>query len=522
VITKPDHEVVVIGAGPGGLCAGVRLLRAGISDFVIAERAADIGGTWRDNTYPGIGVDIPSFAYQFSFARNPNWSRLFPKGDEIKAYHDNVADRFGLRPHILLETDVVRESWDGDQHVWRLAIADGRTITARFVISAVGAFLRPKPDPGINGLDRFAGKIQEPARWDHSYSHEGRRVAVIGTGASSVQITPALAPGAAHLDVYQRTPAWCLPKPDYRIPRRVQRLFSVPGAGAAVHGLALSGVEVALGLMVYTPPALADPGMRAFDRAAQRAYARYVRSVVTDPATSDALTPRYGPLGKRPTTSNEFLQAFNRPNTDLITTAIETLTETGIRTTDGVEREIDMLVLATGYELFSDPESYAPGTVTGRDGFDLGTFFAAHRLQAYESVSLPMLPNRWIVVGPYSWSGTGWHALVEITTRHAVRAIAHARGRGATAVEVRAQAHQEYHDRVRRRGRNMAHYLTVQNRGLRTYYVNSQGDTPYIRPSTALQARAHSMRFPLEDYEYSRLSARAAVSGAVDTVQRAA
>lgn len=473
-MTRPDHEVVVIGAGPGGLCAGVRLLRAGITDFVIAERAADIGGTWRDNTYPGIGVDIPSFAYQFSFARNPNWSRVFPKGAEIKAYHDDVADRFGLRPRIQLETDVVRESWDGDEHVWRLEIADGRTITARFVICAIGAFLRPKRDPGIAGLGRFAGKIQEPARWDHAYDHRGKRVAVIGTGASSVQIAPALAPEVERLEVYQRTPVWCLPKPDHRVPPAVQRVLALPGVGAAIHGLALAGVEVGLGLMVYSPPALADPGMRALDRAAQRAYARYVRARVTDPVAADALVPRYGPLGKRPTISNEFLQTFNRPNTELITTPIETLTETGIRTSDGVEREIEMLVLATGYELFSDPESYRPGTIVGRDGFDLGAFFGAHRLQAYESVSLPKLPNRWMVVGPYSWSGTGWHALVEITTRHAVRAIAEARRRGATAIEVRPQAHQAYHDRVRRRGRNMAHYLTVQNSGLRTYYVNSR------------------------------------------------
>jgi cation diffusion facilitator CzcD-associated flavoprotein CzcO len=502
-MTRPDHEVVVIGAGPAGLCAGVRLTRAGIEDFAILERASDIGGTWRDNTYPGIGVDIPSFAYQFSFSRNPNWSRLFPKGAEIKAYHDAVADHFDLRSHIQLETDVVREVWNNDDHLWRLETEDGRTVTARFTISAVGAFLRPKRDPGIKGLASFTGKVQEPARWDHSYDHRGKRVAVIGTGASSVQIVPSIAPEVERLDVYQRTPVWCLPKPDYRFSRNVQRVLSIPGVGAAIHGLALAGVEAGLGIMVYAPPALADRSMAAFDRVAKRAYGRYVRATVADRQTADALIPSYGPLGKRPTISNDFLQAFNRPNTGLITTPIETLTETGIQTADGTHREIDMLVLATGYELFSDPESYQPGTVVGRDGFDLATFFAEHGLQAYESVSLPRLPNRWTLVGPYSWSGTGWHALVEMTTRHAVRAIVEARRRGATVVEVQPQAHRAYHDRVLRRGRNMVYYLTVQNRGLRTYYVNSHGDTPFLRPSTALQARLHSMRFPLDHYAYS-------------------
>jgi cation diffusion facilitator CzcD-associated flavoprotein CzcO len=515
-MTRPDHEVVVIGAGPGGLCAGVRLKRAGIGDFVILERASDIGGTWRDNTYPGIGVDIPSVAYQFSFARNPNWTRLFPKGDEIKAYHDRVADRFGLRRHIVLDTDVVREVWDDDEHVWRLHTGDGRTITARFVISAVGAFLRPKREPGIEGLPRFTGKVQEPARWDHSYDHRGKRVAIIGTGASSVQIVPSIAPEVQSLDVYQRTPVWCLPKPDYLVPPPVQRVLAIPGVGAAIHGLALAGVEVGLGMMVYSPPPIADRWMRALDRAAKSAYGRYVRATVTDPDTAEALIPSYGPAGKRPTISNDFLQAFNRPGTQLITTPIETLTETGITTTDGAHREIDMLVLATGYDLFSDPEAYEPGAIVGRDGFDLATFFAERRLQAYESVSVPRLPNRWMVVGPYSWSGTGWHALVEITTRHAARAIAEARRRGATAVEVQAEAHRAYHEQVLRYGRNMVHYLTVQNRGLRTYYVNSHGDTPFIRPSTALQARAHSMRFPLDDYTYStrKASARRAPAAA--------
>lgn len=503
---RPDHEVVVIGAGPGGIAAGVRLLREGIDDFVMLERAGDIGGSWRDNTYPGIGVDIPSIAYQYSFARNPDWSRTFARGAEVQAYHRSVVHRFGLWPHIRFHTEVHREVWDGQRHLWRLHTGDG-VLTARFVINAVGAFLKEKDDPGIPGLGSYAGKLQRPTSWDHGYPLAGKRVALIGTGASSVQITPSIAPEAGVLDVYQRTPVWCLPKPDFRIPRILQRAQRIPGVVAGLHGLGLLAVEALLRLAVYSPFPVAKLGMRAMDAGARRAYRRYLRAVVDDPDTRTALLPDYGPLGKRPTLSNDFLRTFNRANTTLRTTPIERFTPRGLRTVDGVEHEYDVIVLATGYELFSDPESYRPGTIVGRDGFDLGTFFAEHRMQAYESVAVPRLPNRWMLVGPYSWTGTGWHLLVEITSQHAVRAIGEARRRGATAVEVRQEAHDGYHARVRERGKIIAHYFSVQNRGLRTYYVNSHGDMPYIRPSSVLQARRASRNFDLDDYRYDTVPA---------------
>ncbi|MBA8927358.1 cation diffusion facilitator CzcD-associated flavoprotein CzcO [Kutzneria viridogrisea] len=499
---RPRHEVVVIGAGPGGIAAGVALKTAGIADFALLERAEDLGGSWRDNTYPGIGVDIPSLAYQYSFARNPSWSRVFARGAEVQAYHRSVAQRYGLHKHLRTNTTVLREEWDEPNRLWRLHLGDGSVLTSRFVISAVGAFLTPKQDPGIPGLDEFGGKVQRPASWDHEHDLHGKRVAVIGTGASSVQITPAIAPEVAALDVYQRTPVWCLPKPDFTIPPAAQSVLRLPGVMPLLHGLMLGFVELLLWPAVYAPLPVAVPAMRLMDRSARAAYRWYLGKVVRDPAAREALLPSYGPLGKRPTLSNTFLRAFNRDNTRLVTTAIDRFTERGIRTRDGVEREYDVIVLATGYELFSDPESYRPGTVVGRRGFDLGEFYAENGLQAYESVSVPRLPNRWTLVGPYSWTGTGWHALVEITARHAVRVITEARRRGATAVEIGQRAHDAYHNRVRRHGRNIAHYFRVLNRGVRSYYLNSQGDVPYIRPSTVVQARWASRRFPLEHYEF--------------------
>jgi cation diffusion facilitator CzcD-associated flavoprotein CzcO len=506
-IAAPDHHVAVIGAGPGGIAAGVFLQQAGVDDFVMLDRAEAVGGSWRDNDYPGIGVDVPSLAYQYSFARNPRWTRVFAKGDEVLAYHEGVVERFGLERHLRLETDVVSQRWDDEAHLWRLEIADGREITARFLITAVGAFINPIEDPGIPGLDDYRGKVQRPTDWDHSYDLAGKRAAVIGTGASSVQITPKIAQEVAHLEVFQRTPVWCLPKPDFSVPPLIQDLLRIPGLAAGLHGAGLAGMNVASRAMVSTPTPLASPLMRAIDNGARRAYRAYLAREVHDPETAEALTPDYGPFAKRPTISNTYLAAFNRDNVDLVTTPIDRITEDGLRTADGADHPADMLVLATGYELFSDPESYRPGDVTGTGGFDLGEYFAAHRLQAYESVAVPQLPNRWMLVGPYSWTGTGWHALVEVSARHAVRAIGEADRRGATAMSVRQSAHDAYHERVRRQGRNIQHYFGEINKGVRTYYVNSQGDMPYIRPSTIFEARWRSTHFPIDDYAFESLPA---------------
>ncbi|MEC3918884.1 flavin-containing monooxygenase [Nocardia sp. CDC160] len=506
-LSAPDHEVAVIGAGPGGIAAGVKLKRAGVADFVILERADEVGGSWQENHYPGLEVDIPSLAYQYSFARNPNWSRLFAAGAEVQRYHVAVARRFGLYPHIRFGTEVVSEEWDEDQHCWRLHLADGTVTSARFVISAVGAFISPKQDPGIPGLAEYQGTIQRPSDWDDGYDLTGRRVAIIGTGASSVQITPSIAGKVGHLTVFQRTPVWCLPKPNPRIPRAVRLALHVPGLTATVHGAALVAVDAALRTMSAAPMPVVRPTLRALDAAAIRGYRTLLRLMVRDPEIREGLTPNYGPIAKRPTLNTGYLLAFNRENVDLVTTPIERFTATGIRTTDGTERDFDMIVLATGYHVFSDPETYTPGMVVGREGMDLGKYFAEQGLQAYESVALPGLPNRWTLVGPYSWTGSGWHAFVEMTADHAVRAISEARRRGATFVAVRQEVHDAYHRRIYRNGAAMRYYLSELNAHVPTYYRNSQGDSTYIRPTGFFSARRAHHRFPFSDYEFDRVTA---------------
>ncbi|MFE3190784.1 flavin-containing monooxygenase [Nocardia sp. NPDC059240] len=501
-MTAPDFQTAVIGAGPGGLAAAVKLKQAGLRDFVVLERADDVGGSWHENTYPGLGVDIPAIAYQYSFARKADWSRMFPYGAEVKEYHRDIANRFGLYPHIKFGTEVVREEWDDTHHYWKLITDSGAVITARFLISAVGAFVRPKEEAGIPGRTDYRGKYQRPSSWDHDWDHAGKRVAIIGTGASAVQIIPSIAPEVASLTVFQRTPVWSIPKPDFVMPEFGKRIMAVPGLQAAVHGFALVFVDLALRLAVGAPVGPTKKVLTRFDAITIKAYERYLRLVVDDSETRRKLTPNFGVIAKRPTMSNGYLRAYNRANVTLVTDPIETITARGIKTRTDGEREFDMIILATGYEVFSDPETYRPGTILGSNGFDLGKFYNEEGLQAYESVSVHGLPNRWTLVGPYSWTGSGWHAFVEMTADHAVRAITEGLRRGARVVEIRRDAMDAYHRKVYRRNEPVRFYFNELNGHVPTYYRNSQGDSTYLRPSGFYEAQRGNRKFPLDDYSY--------------------
>ncbi|CPZ07801.1 Putative monooxygenase [Mycobacteroides abscessus] len=315
---QPEFEVAVIGAGPGGIAAGVKLLQAGVGNIVLLERADDVGGSWHENHYPGLGVDVPSFAYQYSFARNPQWSRLFPKGAEVKQYHVDVAKRFGVYERVRFNTNVEREEWDDEAGHWKLHTSDGTVVTTRFLVSAVGAFVRPKADIGIAGAHSFGGKIQRPTDWDHEFDMAGKSVGIIGTGASAVQIIPTIAPEVAHLTVFQRTPVWSLPKPDLTLGPFLRPLYAAPGVQSALNGAVLVLADVLLRSLSKAPFRWSRPVMDRFDAACIAAYRRYIRWVVDDPATAEKLTPNFGPLAKRPTISNGYLKAYNRNNVTLV------------------------------------------------------------------------------------------------------------------------------------------------------------------------------------------------------------
>jgi cation diffusion facilitator CzcD-associated flavoprotein CzcO len=495
----PDHEVAIIGAGLSGLGMGSALKRAGIEDFAIYERAADVGGTWRDNTYPGIGVDIPTFAYQFSYELKPDWSRVFARGAEVKQYVDDYVAKYGLRPHIEFNADVTARDWDEEEHIWRLTLNGEREVTARFVVSAIGAFVDPKPVE-IEGLDAFEGKIIHSARWDHDYDLTGKRVAIVGTGASAVQIIPEIAPKVAQLDVYQRTPIWVGPKFDPPIPEPLRQLFRrVPVVQKLSFEVATAITEFFLINIV-----LHYDRLPFLVRAVERSNKQFLARQVHDPELREKLTPDYDFGCKRPSVSNVYLKTFNRPNVKLITDRLERATATGLRTAEG-ERVLDAIILATGFYLASAPENYVRRPVHGRDGFDLATHYRENRLKAYESISMPGLPNHFMIFGPYGWTGASWHVLVQSASRHIVRVITEARRRGATEVEVTPEATERYHEFVQKRMVKSLFYgssCATAN----SYYFDHHGDTPYLRPTSGRQAHRASRTFPLEDYRFGYLN----------------
>ncbi|MEX2195080.1 MAG: NAD(P)/FAD-dependent oxidoreductase [Thermoleophilaceae bacterium] len=487
-------DVAIIGAGFSGIGAAAALSRAGIDDFALIEEGDGVGGAWHWNTYPGIGVDIPSFSYQFSYFQRPDWSRVYAPGGELKAYAEDCVDRFGLRSRLRLETTVTGARWDDAERNWRLETAGGEKIAARHVIGATGVLTKPKP-PDIPGLEAFGGTTMHTARWDDSVDLRGKRVALIGTGASAVQVVPSIAPEVAELTVFQRTPIWCLPKLDGPMPRAVRRaLRSVPGVQRAARGASQALVELTFPVAAHY--ATVVPVAKASGRIALR----HLREQVRDPEVREKLTPSYSLGCKRPGFSNDYLRTFNRPNVHLETAPISAFTPSGVRTADGERGPFDVVILATGFKVF-EPGNMPPFPVRGAGGADLEAFWAANRYQAYQGVSVPGFPNLFTILGPYGYNGASYFTLIENQSRHIVRCLKRARRLGATRVEVRREANDRYFAQMlARRHRQVFFQGTCGTAN--SYYFDAHGDVPF-RASTTVEAMWRSARFPLEDYAFA-------------------
>jgi cation diffusion facilitator CzcD-associated flavoprotein CzcO len=489
-----DHEVVVIGAGFSGIGAAIKLDQAGFRDFVVLEEADGVGGAWHWNTYPGIAVDIPSFSYQFSFEKRSDWSRVYAPGRELKAYAEHCVDKYGVRDRIRLNTKVVGAVFDGEANAWRLTLADGSRLSARFVVGATGIFSQPKP-PDIPGVEAFAGKMMHTARWDHSVDLRGKRVGVIGTGASGIQVIPAIAPEVEQLTVFQRTPIWCLPKPDAPLCMRARAVLRwVPGAKLAARYLSQAFVELTFVLGAHFAGTF--PGLRARGEASARKLLRDVE----DPQVRDKLTPRYSLGCKRPSFHNEYVRTFNRDNVRLETAAIEGITPAGVRTADGVEHPIDVLVLATGFKVL-DAGNMPPFDMRGAGGVGMEEWWDANRMQAYEGVSVPGFPNWFSILGPYGFNGQSYFGLIETQMRHIVRCLRRARSDGATRVEITPEANRRYWESMLARRGNQI-FFQGSCATANSYYFDKHGDVPF-RASLTLEAAWRSARFDLDDYAFA-------------------
>ncbi|GEB47943.1 flavin-containing monooxygenase [Streptomyces cacaoi] len=462
-----NPAVLVVGAGMSGIGLCVRLKQAGITDITVVEKADRIGGTWRDNTYPGLTCDVPAAIYQYSFALNPDWSSCMAPGAEIRDYLERVVDRYGLRPHILLGRRLTSARFaDGK---WQAVTADGTTFTVDFLVSATGFLHRPRT-PALEGGDAFRGAAFHSARWDHSVDLAGKRVAIVGTGSTGVQLVTALAGTAHRLTVFQRTPQWVLPLPNWRtgrVARGLRRRF--PRLHKAERRLLF-----ALYYWFFSP-AFVEPGWRR--RLIGRLCRAHLRTV-TDPELRRRLAPAYPPLCKRIVMSHRYYRAAQHPSVSFVTDRITRLVPHGVETENGTLHEADVLIYATGF----DAHSYLrPAELTGPSGRSLSEAWA-QGATSYYGIAHPDFPNFFMLIGPHSPVGNdSITAVGEVQARYVVQWIDIWRRSCISTIAPTREATDRFRARVRQ-----ALPATVWTAGCHSWYLNQHGD-PEVWPWTAKQ-----------------------------------
>ncbi|WP_423195274.1 Baeyer-Villiger monooxygenase [Cupriavidus sp. H19C3] len=484
---RADHcDIAIVGSGFAGLAMGIRLKQAGSADFLIFEQADAVGGTWRDNHYPGCTCDVQSHLYSFSFAPNPDWSRMFSPQAEIRAYLEHCTDRFGLRPHLRFGHALRRATWDEDAGMWRLEMANDRTVRARVLVSAMGGLSRPAL-PDIPGLASFAGTCFHSQQWRHDYPFAGKRVAVIGTGASAIQFVPQIAPQVAHLDLYQRTAPWILPKPDRAMGPRERWLFRhLPFTQTLLRAGIYWMLEArVLGFVMH--PRL----MKAVERLARRHLARQV----ADPALRRTLTPDYTIGCKRVLISNDYYPALARPNVDVVTTGIDHVEADAVVLRDGTRRPVDCIVLGTGFHA-TDP--LPRGVIVGRAGQDL---LDAWRdgAQAYLGTTVAGFPNLFFVVGPNTGLGhSSMVLMIESQVAYILDALRAMRAQRVHAVAVRAPVQHAFNARIQQK----LDRAVWSAGGCASWYLDPRsGRNTTLWPGFTWQFRRATASFRMRDYE---------------------
>jgi cation diffusion facilitator CzcD-associated flavoprotein CzcO len=491
-----EHEhvrVAVVGSGFGGLGAAVRLRREGVTDFVVLERADSVGGTWRDNSYPGCACDVPSHLYSFSFAPNPEWPRTFSGQPHIRAYLEHVADTFGLRPHLRLGTEVKLMRWDGERLRWEIETTRG-TLTADLVVSATGPLSDPKI-PDIPGLAGFPGKVFHSARWDHDYDLRGKRVAMIGTGASAIQIVPEIQPRVSRLTLFQRTPPWVMPRADRAIGPLERGLHrALPVTAKARRGLLWGIRELQVQAFTKWPSEL-----DVVERLAKRNMARAVK----DPALRARLTPDYRIGCKRILLSNTYYPALARANTDVVGALAEVRGSTLV-SADGSEAEVDAIVFGTGFHVTDMPIAER---VVGADGRTLAESWQGG-MAALRGASAAGFPNWMTIIGPNTGlANTSMILMIESQLNYLadyVRQLELLGGSGRAALDARPAAVDAWNHRVQERMKR-----TVWNTGgCTSWYLDASGRNTTIWPGTTGEFRRATRHVDLAEYDVLRAPAR--------------
>jgi cation diffusion facilitator CzcD-associated flavoprotein CzcO len=478
-----DFDVGIVGSGFAGLAMAHALQREGKRSFVLLEKNDAIGGTWWENRYPGCACDIPSHMYSYSFALNADWSRTFAPQGEILAYIRRWAARADLERHVRFGAQVKAARFDGEG--WRVTMGDGDELRVRQLVLGVGALNRPLI-PDLPGLDRFAGEQFHSARWNHSFELKDKRVAVIGTGASAIQFVPRIAPQVRQLHLFQRTPAWILPRPDRRIPERTKWVLRhVPGANRALRNWLYLSLDLRSVAFTVEPRLL---------RAVAPMCRRFIAKQIRDPELRRKVTPSYTPGCKRLLMANDYYPTLERDNVELVTDGIEQIDEHAVVTRDGRRREVDALIFGTGFRV---TELLANFDVHGRGGVDIHDVWR-ERVEAYLGTSVAGFPNLFMLTGPNT--GLGHNSMVfiiESQVDYVMRCLERLDRRGASWMDVRHEAQRAFNDGLRRRlGR------TVWASGCRSWYLDASGHNPTLWPGSTSEFWLRTRRVHEADYDF--------------------
>jgi cation diffusion facilitator CzcD-associated flavoprotein CzcO len=478
-----EVRVAIIGSGFAGLCMAIALRRRGETDFVVLERGADVGGTWRDNTYPGAACDVQSNLYSFSFAPNPDWPRSYSEQPEIQDYLQATADRFGVRPHCVFGADVTSARWDDAARRWLVSTSAG-DFRARILVSAAGALADPTY-PDIPGLDTFAGTVMHSARWNHSHQLAGEQVAVIGTGASAIQVVPAIQPVVGSIAIYQRTPAWVVPRTDHPVKPWMRRLYRfVPGLQRAVRA------------MLYLFREFLVIGMakqRAFLKPVGKLARTHLHSQVRDPKLRKALTPDYTIGCKRILISNDYFPAVTAPNAELVTAGIAEVRPHSIVATDGVERPTDTIVLATGFHVTDLPIAKK---ICGRDGRTLADVWS-DGMVSNKSAAVAGFPNMFLLVGPNVGVGhTSMVYMIESQVSYVDDALQTMDREGLEVIETTSEAQEAWRSLIAEKSKGTV-WLAG---GCASWYLDEHGHNTTLWPDFTFRFRKLTKKLDRENY----------------------
>ncbi|MBS1152628.1 MAG: hypothetical protein H6Q89_4326, partial [Myxococcaceae bacterium] len=464
-----------------GLGMAIRLKQAGRTDFVVVDRGAEVGGTWYQNTYPGCACDVPSRLYSLSFAQNPGWSRAYSTQPEILDYLRGLADRYALRPFLRLQTEFLGAQWDEARARWNIQLAGGRQMQARFLICAVGGLSRPAR-PELPGLEKFEGKTFHSQQWDHGYPLEGKKVAVIGTGASAIQFVPQIAGKVAHLDVFQRTPPWIVPRPDRPIGLGERRLLRALPVLQWTSRLFLYWLmEARLIAFAFYPRVL---------KLAQRQALAHLQAQVPDPTLRAALTPDYTMGCKRVLISDDYYPSLSRPHVALVTSPIAEVRAHGVVTADGVEHPADCLIFGTG---FTDPLGAVE--LRGRGGRSLAEAWK-DGMEAYLGTTVAGFPNLFLLSGPNTGIGhTSLLVMIESQLAYVLDALRTIERRGLQTVEVKPEVQRRFVAELDARSRR-----TVWESGCMSWYLDRAGRNRTLWPDFTFKFRLKTRRFDSERY----------------------